>query len=449
MDFSELRLAPHLLQAVTKKGFTEPTPIQEKVIPLLLQGVDVIGQAKTGTGKTAAFGLSLLHLLHANFNHKHGVVALVLTPTRELANQVAEEINELAGGSDRAIAIYGGVDIDRQTRELHRGDRIIVATPGRLLDHLERRTFNLNQLEVLIVDEADRMLDMGFIDDVERIIKACPAKKQMALFSATMPQEVISLSNRFMSQPEYIKASGDEINVAAIRQHYLVLDGHYKVSALANLLKKKNPSRAIVFCRTKHGAERLAGFLHRLGFDAVSLHGNLTQNARDRAMGHFEQGRCQIMVATDLASRGLDVKDVGMIVNYDLPEDDKVYLHRIGRTGRAGSGGEAYSMATNLQEERFLKSVSQRINAPILEEKADTTRADFVRGEKQREQQRSFHGRQGGRRDGRRGDRPRSHFGNRSTGRPRRGQPLPHQTHHSSSTSHSGKSLIGGREVFG
>ncbi len=366
-------------------GFAEATPIQEKVIPLLLEGIDVIGQAKTGTGKTAAFGLAILHLLENSLAHKNGVVALVLTPTRELAVQVTEEINLLGKhAKDRALAIYGGQDISNQLRELAKSHyRIIAATPGRLLDHMERGSISLAHTEILVIDEADRMLDMGFIEDVEKIIRSAAAKKQLALFSATMPQEVVNLSNKFMHSPEFIKASGDEVNVHAIKQFLLNVDPRFKVSALANLLRSRKASKTIVFCRTKYGADRLAGFLHRLGFDAVALHGNLSQNSRDRAMDHFEEGRARVLVATDLAARGLDIDGVQLIVNYDLPEDEKIYLHRIGRTGRMGASGLAYSLATNLEEIRSLKSWSQRIGSEISEEQADTTKADFIRPPKE------------------------------------------------------------------
>ncbi len=412
MEFSQLRLAPSLLAAVASKGFTEPTPIQEKVIPLILQGVDVIGQAKTGTGKTAAFGLAILQLLDTTWKDKRGAVALVLTPTRELAVQVAEEINELGRNTrDSALPVYGGQDINGQLRELRgREYRIIVATPGRMLDHLERGTIRLSGIEMLVVDEADRMLDMGFIDDVVKIIRAAPAHRQMMLFSATMPGEVVKLSERFMHTPEFIKASGDEVNVTAIHQYYVSVEGRLKISALANLLKEKGISKGLIFCRTKHGADRLAGFLHRLGFDAVALHGNLTQNSRDRAMTHFKEGRAQLMIATDLASRGLDIDDVQAVINYDLPEDEKVYLHRIGRTGRAGSTGDAYTLATSIAEERLLKSWGQRLGAPIEAIPADTRKAEFVREEKQSEARPPSRGgfrdrRGGGMRGGREGTR--------------------------------------------
>ncbi|GEM_PF-2352735 len=403
MSFDKLRLAPHLLESVNSMGFTEPTPIQEKVIPLLVQGLDVIGQAKTGTGKTAAFGLALLHLLHHNFPHKRGVTALVLTPTRELAVQVSDEINTLAGkSSDRALPIYGGKDIEPQIRELRRGDkRIVVGTPGRILDHLERRTISFDTVEVLIIDEADRMLDMGFIDDLNRIISHLPKGKQVALFSATMPPEIVDLAKRMMQHPEIIKASGDEVNVSAITQTYSSIDGRDKLSALTNLISSLKPKKTIIFTRTKYGAEKLEGFLHQLGMDAVPMHGNLSQNARDRALSIFTTGVKPFLVATDLAARGLDIEGVDLIVNYDLPIDDKTYLHRIGRTGRAGAQGRAHTFATNLEEIRFVKTYSQRIGAEIAEIPADVTHAKFVRPPKHNQDSERHHG--GGRPGGRGG----------------------------------------------
>lgn len=395
MSFEQLRLAPHLLESVHSMGFTQPTPIQEKVIPLLLQGLDVIGQAKTGTGKTAAFGLPVLHLLHQNFAHKRGITALVLTPTRELAVQVSDDVNQLAGKAyDRCIPIYGGKEIGPQIRELHKNShRIVVGTPGRILDHLERGTISFAHLEILVVDEADRMLDMGFIDDLNRIISHLPQGKQVALFSATMPPEIVGLAKRMMNHPEFVKASGDEVNVAAIKQTFSSVDGRDKLSALANLVSSLKPKKTIVFCRTKHGAERMEGFLHQLGFDAVPLHGNLSQNSRDRALSAFISGAKPFLVATDLASRGLDVEGIDLIVNYDLPIDEKVYLHRIGRTGRAGAEGRAHTFVTSLEEIRAVKSYSQRIGAEIQEIPADVTHAKFVRGHSSLDGERGGHGR--------------------------------------------------------
>lgn len=368
------------MKGVEKLGFKEATPIQEKVIPLVVQGVDVIGQAKTGTGKTAAFGISSLELLHKFFPTKKGTVVLVLTPTRELAVQVTDEINAIGEFThDRATAVYGGVDIEKQFSALRSGHRIVVGTPGRIIDHLQRRTMSLSEIELVIIDEADRMLDMGFIDDVKLILSHVPKGKQTALFSATMPQEVVGLAKQLMRDFEFIKASGDELTVDGITQHYITVEGRDRMNALYHVINSRRPLRTIVFCRTKYGAQRLAGFMYQMGLDTLSLHGNLTQSARDRAVDAFKAKNDIVMVATDLASRGLHIDDVNLVVNYDLPEDEKIYLHRVGRTGRIGAKGEAISFATNLEEVNAIKGFSYRIGAQIFPLEPNLDKVPFVR----------------------------------------------------------------------
>jgi len=368
------------MRGVTKLGFTEATPIQERVIPIVLQGADVIGQAKTGTGKTAAFGISALELLEKFFPQKKGIVALVLVPTRELAVQVTNEINAIGEyTNDRATAVYGGVDIARQFSALRSGHRIVVGTPGRIIDHLQRRTMSLSEIELVVIDEADRMLDMGFIDDMKLILSHVPKGKQTALFSATMPQEVVDLAKRFMGAFEFVKASGDELSVEGITQAFVTVEGRNKLNALYHLLSPRRPCKAIVFCRTKHGAQRLSGYLYQLGLEALSLHGNLTQNARDKAVNAFKASNDIVLVATDLAARGIHVDDVNLVVNYDLPEDEKMYLHRIGRTGRVGAKGEAVAFASNLEEAKAIKGFSQRIGSQILPLEVSIEKVPFIR----------------------------------------------------------------------
>jgi ATP-dependent RNA helicase DeaD len=349
-SFEELGLSPEILSAVKALGFDVPFPIQKAIIPLLWSGNDVIGQAHTGTGKTAAFGLPILEIVdERNLN----IQALVLVPTRELAIQVAEDINSYAKFTrKRALAIYGGQSIHAQIDALEDCPQIIVGTPGRILDHLERRSLHLEKVQCVVLDEADRMLDMGFIDDVERILQQT-GRRQIAFFSATMPNEIRTLARRHMKNPREILIESDDLNVKEIRQCFCQADRDTKLDALLKILHDKSLERGIVFCRTKRTTFWLSESLRRRHESATAINGDLSQNQRDRAMENFRSGRSRILVATDLAGRGLDIHGVTHIINYDVPEDPLAYFHRIGRTGRAGKTGTAVTIVSKDQSADF------------------------------------------------------------------------------------------------
>jgi ATP-dependent RNA helicase DeaD len=345
MGFTKLGIKPEILQALTEMGFKTPTPIQAQAIPLLMQSEDLIGQAQTGTGKTAAFGICILERLAVlNPHAQRKPRALVLTPTRELAIQVSGEIAKIGSKLPfRTLAVYGGQDIGKQLGPLSAGIDIVVGTPGRLLDHIERGTLPLDAIEVVVLDEADRMLDMGFIEDIEKILSKTPQGRQTLLFSATMPPAILELSKRYMKAPSEVRVSEDSLSVKTIRQSYLEVSKFDRLNVLLALLKLKNPELALVFVRTKMGADRINEILRDRGFNSMALHGDMSQNKRDRSMDAFRKKHINILVATDLASRGLDVTGVTHVINYDLTDDPYTYLHRIGRTGRMGKGGEAIS----------------------------------------------------------------------------------------------------------
>jgi ATP-dependent RNA helicase DeaD len=332
-------------------GFSKTFPIQAQAIEPLLNGRDVIGQAKTGTGKTAAYGIPMLERLAPDDYHVQG---LVLVPTRELAVQVAGEINRIGKHTRfNALPIYGGQSILPQIRDLKRGVQIVVGTPGRIIDHLERGTLRLNQVKMLVLDEADRMLDMGFIEDIEFILNRTPRERQTCLFSATMPHEIIRLSRRYLKDPEEIIVSKDEIAIEEIDQSYYLVDNYGKFDILCDLLNDGTIHQAIIFCKTKWGTARLADMLRSNHCDAEEIHGDLSQAQRDRVMSAFRKGRIQLLVATDLASRGLDITGVSHVINYDLPLDPLSYFHRIGRTARAGGSGTAITFVTYGEQENF------------------------------------------------------------------------------------------------
>jgi ATP-dependent RNA helicase DeaD len=349
-NFEELGLSPEILSAVKALGFDVPFPIQEAIIPLLWSGSDVIGQAHTGTGKTAAFGLPILEIVDEN---NLNIQALVLVPTRELAMQVAGDINSYAKLTrKRALAIYGGQSIHAQIDALQDCPQIIVGTPGRILDHLERGSLHLENVQCVVLDEADRMLDMGFIDDVEHILQQT-GRRQIAFFSATMPDEVRKLARRHMKNPREVLIEADDLNVKEIKQCFCQADRDTKLDALLKVLHDKNVQRAIVFCRTKRTTFWLSESLRRRHENAAAINGDLSQNQRDRAMDDFRSGHSRILVATDLAGRGLDIDGVTHIINYDVPEDPYTYFHRIGRTGRAGKTGTAITIVSADQSADF------------------------------------------------------------------------------------------------
>ncbi|MHB1907702.1 MAG: DEAD/DEAH box helicase [Nitrososphaerales archaeon] len=320
-------------------------PIQEKAIPLLLEGRDVIGQAHTGSGKTAAFSIPMIERLDQN---KQYAQALVIVPTRELALQVTDEFNKLAKYTLlKAYSIYGGQSITPQIERLRkRTPQVIVATPGRLIDHIERETVDLQDVRFVVLDEADRMLDMGFIDDIDYILRQIPEGNQTALFSATMPEEIKRLSQRYMDKPLEVLIDSDEISVESIEQRYVLVDEKTKLATLIEYLKRNGISSGIIFCGMKFRAQRLAEKLQNAGFKAAPIHGDLSQNQREHAMRNFRNGYIELLVATDVAARGIDVPAVSHVINYDVPQDPLTYFHRIGRTARAGRGGQALTLVT-------------------------------------------------------------------------------------------------------
>ncbi|MBW3583861.1 MAG: DEAD/DEAH box helicase [Euryarchaeota archaeon] len=363
-DFSQFRLFPGTLDAIAAKGYETPSPIQVLAIPPVLDGRDLIALAQTGTGKTAAFGVPLVDAHRER--HDNTVIALVLVPTRELAIQVAEELDELAAGSAlRVVAIYGGAGFGNQLDALgRRGAKILVATPGRLLDHMERGTVRLDRIETLVLDEADRMLDMGFVRDVERIMKDMPKKRQTLLFSATMPKEVRRLSERYLDRPFEVKVEAKTATADLVEQFRLRAEKGDKQTVLIDVLHAELPERAIVFTRTKHLARRLAERLDKGGWSSVALQGNMTQGQRERALTAFRQGDARILVATDVAARGLDIPEVSHIVNFDLPDGADAYVHRIGRTARMGRAGRAFTFVQS-DEARDMRDIERATGARI------------------------------------------------------------------------------------
>ena len=344
MEFKSLKLSGPLQRGVDEVGYETLFPIQERAINPLLAGKNVIGQAKTGSGKTAAFGLPLLERINVNDN---SIQALVLAPTRELAQQIAAELGRLGKYTGvRILPVYGGQSINVQLDELRSGVHVVIGTPGRVIDHMRRGTLDLRRADFVVLDEADRMLDMGFIDDVDFILDGTPPRKQLALFSATMPEQVVKLTQRYMVNPEKILIDSDEPSVESLEQHYTVVVQGDKLEALLNILGRGEVANAIVFCRTRQGARRLARDLEKRYLNAVPLHGDLSQAQRDHSMNLFRSGRTDVLVATDVASRGIDIIHVDCVVNFDVPEDPLIYFHRVGRTARAGRAGRSYTLVS-------------------------------------------------------------------------------------------------------
>lgn len=378
LTFRDLGLSDKVLKALDDMGFEEPSPIQEQAIPSLLQGKDVIGQAQTGTGKTAAFGVPIVERLDPKLR---AVQALVLTPTRELAIQVAEEITKVGKYARlKTIAIYGGQSIERQIRSLRFGVDVVIGTPGRIIDHLGRGTLDLSKVNMAILDEADEMLDMGFIDDIERILQATPAERQTLLFSATMPPEIRRLAGRYMKDPSHIAVSPQQLTVPQIDQFFYEVRSSFKTEALCRVLDIENVERGICFCRTKKGVDELVEALQARGYLAEGIHGDMNQAQRNRVMSRFKEANIELLVATDVAARGLDISDVTHVFNYDIPQDPESYVHRIGRTGRAGRAGTAITLITAREFsqlrliERVMKTRIQRRPVPSLMDVAEKQR---------------------------------------------------------------------------
>jgi len=359
-DFGQLQLRPELIQALAELGYEEPTPIQHEAIPLLLQGRDLVGQAATGTGKTAAFALPILQRL-ADGDRGRAPSALVLVPTRELAMQVSEAVHRYGRGlGARVLPIYGGQPITRQLRVLNGGVDVVVGTPGRVLDHLNRGSLDLDRLSTLVLDEADEMLDMGFAEDLDAIIVATPAQRQTLLFSATMPARVAKLARRYLQDPVSVQVGGGPATGGAplVRQTAYIVSRAHKPATLGRILDVESPTAALVFCRTREEVDRLTETLNGRGYRAEALHGGMAQEQRDRVMGRLRSGTADLLVATDVAARGLDIDQLTHVVNYDVPTDPESYVHRIGRVGRAGRSGVAITLAEP-REHRMLKAIER------------------------------------------------------------------------------------------
>jgi ATP-dependent RNA helicase RhlE len=366
MNFNELGLSAELLRAVADKGYTTPTPIQQEAIPAVLAGQDLLAGAQTGTGKTAGFTLPILQRLAMRPPHgvRHPRV-LILTPTRELAAQVHESVRDYGKHVDiRSVEIYGGVSINPQIKNLRRGVDIIVATPGRLLDHAQQRTIDLSRIETLVLDEADRMLDMGFIRDIRRIIKLLPAERQNLLFSATFSKEIRELSNAFLNDPRRIQVTPENTPVELIKQRAILVDRQRKPEMLAQVVSEGDWHQVLVFTRTKHVANKLTKYLNERDVTAAAIHGNKSQAARTKALADFKSNEIRVLVATDIAARGIDIAELPHVVNFELPNIAEDYVHRIGRTGRAGREGEALSLVC-VDERKLMWGIEKLLGREI------------------------------------------------------------------------------------
>jgi ATP-dependent RNA helicase DeaD len=343
-SFKDLPLNPEVLKSITELGFDSLFPIQAQAIVPLLEGKDVIGQAQTGTGKTAAFGIPMVQNINRDVR---GVQGLIMVPTRELANQVAENITKFGKFSKvKVLAVYGGESINKQVHALANGVQIVVGTPGRIIDLMERRVLNLGGIKFVVLDEADRMLDMGFVEDMEFILSKTPRDRQTGLFSATMDDNVMRLSNKYMRNPQKIFVSKDEIGITQMKQYYIVVNQGGKLGALGDILQDDRVEKAIVFCRTRHETGRLSDQLFKRGIRSQVLHAGFTQAQRDRSISEFRHGRRNLLIATDVAARGLDIEGITHIINYSVPDDAPVYFHRVGRTARKGEDGTAITLVS-------------------------------------------------------------------------------------------------------
>jgi ATP-dependent RNA helicase DeaD len=361
-SFADLQLSPGLLETVAELGYEEPTPIQEQTIRLLIEGRDVIAQAQTGTGKTAAFAIPIVECVDPDDRH---VQALIMAPTRELAVQVAEATHRLGRSKGLSVLpVYGGQPIQRQLHVLARGVQVVIGTPGRLLDHLRRGTLDLTNVKYVILDEADEMLDMGFIEDIESILDTVPETRQMALFSATIPPRIAALAQKYLHDPVRVTIAPTELTIPAIEQYYVEVTPRNRLDSLTRILDHDEPESAIIFARTKRDVDELGEALQSRGFDAETLHGDLNQVQRDRVMNRFRSNQVELLVATDVAARGLDISGVTHVFNYAIPEDAEAYVHRIGRTGRAGKTGKAITFVQP-NEIRLLRIIQRIIGQKI------------------------------------------------------------------------------------
>lgn len=361
-SFEDFGLSAELLKSITAMGFEEPTPIQDKTIPVLLIGKDVIGQAQTGTGKTAAFGIPVIEKVDRSV---HAVQAIVLAPTRELAMQAAEEMNKLGKYKRvQALPVYGGTSIERQIKALQKGVHVVVGTPGRVLDHIERKTLALGKIKIVVLDEADEMLDMGFVDDITRILKETPEERQTLLFSATMPEGVLKISKRYMRHPERIRIATDTLTAPKISQIVYEVRNADKVDALCRLIDFGSEGTYLIFCHTKREVDDVSSALRLRGYESDAMHGDYTQAQREAVLKKFREGKVDVLVATDVAARGLDISNISHVVNFSIPQNPESYVHRIGRTGRAGREGVAITFVTP-REDRQLRLIQSVAKAQI------------------------------------------------------------------------------------
>ena len=381
--FSELSLSAEMQKSIVDMGFEEASPIQSESIPYILEGRDVIGQAQTGTGKTVAFGIPVCERVDPT---QKTVQAIILCPTRELAIQVSEEFGKLLKHKRgvKFLPVYGGQPIDRQIRALSTGVHIVIGTPGRVIDHIQRRTLNLANVKMVVLDEADEMLDMGFREDIESILTNVPSERQTVFFSATMSKSILALTKAFQTDPQFVKVVPKEMAVPLIDQHYIELKERDKCEVLTRLIDVYNPKLSLVFCNTKRVVDELVTHLSDRGYFAGCLHGDLKQTERDRVMSKFRKCEIDILVATDVAARGLDVDDIEAVFNYDMPQDEEYYVHRIGRTGRAGRSGKSFTFVAGRDSyklgdiRRFTKSTIKRHDIPTLSDVEETKIAAIV-----------------------------------------------------------------------
>ena len=377
LKFNEIDLTEEMQRSISEMGFEEMSPIQEKAIPVVLSGKDIIGQAQTGTGKTAAFGIPILEMVD---NKDRSVQALVLCPTRELCIQVAEEIKKLGKFKKgiEVLPVYGGQPIDRQIRALKKGVQVIVGTPGRLIDHIRRKTVKIDNVKFMVLDEADEMFDMGFRDDIALVMDKLHEDRQTIFFSATMPKAIINFASKYQKDPEIIKVDHKELIIPQIEQFYYEVKEHMKTEILSRAIDIYNPKLSIVFCNTKRKVDALSEELSARGYLVDGLHGDLKQNQRDAVMSKFRRGSIDILIATDVAARGLDVDDIDLVINYDIPQDEEYYVHRIGRTARAGREGVAISFVTNRDNnkmrniQRYANIKIKRQDLPTLKDMEET-----------------------------------------------------------------------------
>ncbi|MGJ1439463.1 ATP-dependent RNA helicase RhlE [compost metagenome] len=371
MEFKQLSLIAPLLKAITETGYTHPTAIQQKAIPIVLQGNDLIGCAQTGTGKTAAFALPLLQRLEETKTSGKLVPirALILTPTRELAIQIGDNINLYRKYLKlNYCTIFGGVSQEKQVKEIKKGVDILVATPGRLLDLMNQKIVSLDKIEILILDEADNMLDMGFIHDIKKILTKVPSKRQTLFFSATMPPNIRKFAHGILHKPIEVDVTPVSSTAEKVNQSVFFVEKKEKIKLLTSILKKLKHERTIVFSRTKHGADKIVKLLAKNGLRAAAIHGNKSQNARQKALGEFKDSHLKILIATDIAARGIDIEQLPLVINYDLPNVPETYVHRIGRTGRAGQEGKAISFC-DVEERPYLADIEKLIGLKIKIEK--------------------------------------------------------------------------------